>query len=152
MDAPEAFAEALWDHVTMDQEELSFKAGDIITVISMTSCDWWYGQVHDREGWFPAPFVRVSRFHFSCFLSFFTVAKLDRRILTLCSRHRLDISLKQRYKVVTKPRFMPPNYFSAIKQIVRMIDKYYCKNATHYRSKNFIWHLPTDLTRDSCII
>lgn len=67
MDAPEAFAEALWDHVTMDQEELSFKAGDIITVISMTSCDWWYGQVHDREGWFPAPFVRVSRFLLSPF-------------------------------------------------------------------------------------
>lgn len=59
MDAPEAFAEALWDHVTMDPEELSFKAGDIITVISMTSCDWWFGQVHDRVGWFPAPFVRV---------------------------------------------------------------------------------------------
>ena len=61
MDVPEAFAEALWDHVTMDPEELSFHAGDIITVLTMTSCDWWFGQVGDRVGWFPAPFVRVSR-------------------------------------------------------------------------------------------
>ena len=60
MDVPEAFAEALWDHVTMDPEELSFEAGDIITVLTMTSCDWWFGQVGDRVGWFPAPFVRVS--------------------------------------------------------------------------------------------
>ncbi|KAK3734362.1 hypothetical protein QZH41_016665 [Actinostola sp. cb2023] len=59
MDVPEAFAEALWDHVTMDPEELSFKAGDIITVISMTNIDWWFGQVGEMVGWFPAPFVRV---------------------------------------------------------------------------------------------
>lgn len=59
MDVPEAFAEALWDHVTMDPEELSFQAGDIITVLTMTSCDWWFGQVGDLVGWFPAPFVRV---------------------------------------------------------------------------------------------
>ncbi|XP_022797660.1 uncharacterized protein LOC111335916 isoform X2 [Stylophora pistillata] len=59
MDVPEAFAEALWDHVTMDPEELSFQVGDIITVLTMTSCDWWFGQVGDRVGWFPAPFVRV---------------------------------------------------------------------------------------------
>lgn len=62
MDVPEAFAEALWDHVTMDPEELSFKAGDIITVISMTNIDWWFGQVGELVGWFPAPFVRVSHF------------------------------------------------------------------------------------------
>lgn len=60
MDVPEAYAEALWDHVTMDPEELSFKAGDIITVISMTNIDWWFGQVGELMGWFPAPFVRVS--------------------------------------------------------------------------------------------
>ncbi|KAJ7324048.1 Rho guanine nucleotide exchange factor 4, partial [Desmophyllum pertusum] len=59
MDVPEAFAEALWDHVTMDPEELSFQAGDIITVLTMTSVEWWFGQVGDRIGWFPAPFVRV---------------------------------------------------------------------------------------------
>ena len=61
MEVPEAFAEALWDHVTMDPEELSFQAGDIITVLTMTSCDWWFGQVGDQVGWFPAPFVRVSK-------------------------------------------------------------------------------------------
>lgn len=62
MDVPEAFAEALWDHVTMDPEELSFKAGDIITVISMTNIDWWFGQVGEMVGWFPAPFVRVRSY------------------------------------------------------------------------------------------
>ncbi|ELW62184.1 Rho guanine nucleotide exchange factor 4 [Tupaia chinensis] len=51
-------AEALWDHVTMDDQELGFKAGDVIEVMDATNREWWWGRVADGEGWFPASFVR----------------------------------------------------------------------------------------------
>lgn len=53
-------AEALWDHVTMDDQELGFKAGDVIEVMDATNREWWWGRVADGEGWFPASFVRVG--------------------------------------------------------------------------------------------
>ncbi|XP_064615813.1 LOW QUALITY PROTEIN: uncharacterized protein LOC135479839 [Liolophura sinensis] len=53
------YAEALWDHVTMDPEELGFRAGDVIEVTDTADKDWWWGAVDDREGWFPAAFVRL---------------------------------------------------------------------------------------------
>lgn len=53
-------AEALWDHVTMDEQELGFKAGDVIQVLEASHKDWWWGRSADREAWFPASFVRVS--------------------------------------------------------------------------------------------
>uniref|UniRef100_A0A673FZ75 Rho guanine nucleotide exchange factor 4-like n=1 Tax=Sinocyclocheilus rhinocerous TaxID=307959 RepID=A0A673FZ75_9TELE len=53
-------AEALWDHVTMDDQELGFKAGDVIEVVDATNKEWWWGRVLDSEGWFPASFVRVK--------------------------------------------------------------------------------------------
>ncbi|XP_010601433.2 rho guanine nucleotide exchange factor 4 isoform X1 [Fukomys damarensis] len=52
-------AEALWDHVTMDDQELGFKAGDVIEVMDATNREWWWGRVTDGEGWFPASFVRL---------------------------------------------------------------------------------------------
>ncbi|XP_045597762.1 spermatogenesis-associated protein 13 isoform X2 [Procambarus clarkii] len=53
------YAEALWDHVTLDSEELVFKAGDLITVIDSSDKDWWWGRISHRVGWFPAAFVRI---------------------------------------------------------------------------------------------
>ena len=44
----------------MDQEELGFRAGDVIEVTDQADKDWWWGQIHKYEGWFPAAFVRVS--------------------------------------------------------------------------------------------
>lgn len=55
-------AEAVWDHVTMANRELAFKAGDVIKVLDASNKDWWWGQIDDEEGWFPASFVRVSDF------------------------------------------------------------------------------------------
>ncbi|KAM9674682.1 spermatogenesis-associated protein 13 isoform 3-T3 [Dama dama] len=52
-------AEALWDHVTMDEQELGFKAGDVIQVLEASHKDWWWGRSADREAWFPASFVRL---------------------------------------------------------------------------------------------
>lgn len=51
--------EALWDHVTMDEQERGFKAGDAIQVLEAAQGLRW-GRSADREAWFPASFVRVS--------------------------------------------------------------------------------------------
>ncbi|XP_071949322.1 uncharacterized protein [Antedon mediterranea] len=53
------YGEALWDHVTMDEDELAFKAGDVIGVTDLQDKEWWWGEVDDQEGWFPASFVRI---------------------------------------------------------------------------------------------
>ncbi|KAG1954254.1 spermatogenesis-associated protein [Pimephales promelas] len=53
------YAEALWDHVTMEEQELAFKAGEVIRVLDVREQDWWWGMVGDREAWFPSSFVRV---------------------------------------------------------------------------------------------
>uniref|UniRef100_A0AAX7UWM8 Spermatogenesis associated 13 n=1 Tax=Astatotilapia calliptera TaxID=8154 RepID=A0AAX7UWM8_ASTCA len=52
------YAEALWDHVTMEEQELAFKAGDVIRVLEASHKDWWWGRGADREAWFPSSFVR----------------------------------------------------------------------------------------------
>ncbi|XP_014778007.1 uncharacterized protein LOC106874706 isoform X4 [Octopus bimaculoides] len=53
------YAEALWDHVTMDPDELAFRAGEVIKVTDMIDKDWWWGILEDKDGWFPANFVRL---------------------------------------------------------------------------------------------
>ncbi|KAL1006498.1 hypothetical protein UPYG_G00073140 [Umbra pygmaea] len=53
------YAEALWDHVTMEDQELAFKAGDVIRVLEASHKDWWWGVGADQEAWFPSSFVRV---------------------------------------------------------------------------------------------
>ncbi|XP_070708873.1 myosin-M heavy chain isoform X1 [Pempheris klunzingeri] len=53
------YAEALWDHVTMEEQELAFKAGDVIRVLEASHKDWWWGRGPDKEAWFPSSFVRV---------------------------------------------------------------------------------------------
>ncbi|XP_041055887.1 uncharacterized protein LOC121284462 isoform X1 [Carcharodon carcharias] len=53
------YAEALWDHVTMDDQELGFKAGEVIRVLDASNKEWWWGMIEDKEAWFPASFVRL---------------------------------------------------------------------------------------------
>jgi SH3 domain len=54
-------AEAVLDHVTIEPDELDFRAGDEISVInSVSDRDWWWGQTATATGWFPAAFVVVS--------------------------------------------------------------------------------------------
>jgi Variant SH3 domain len=57
---PTFHAEAVWDHVTVEPDELGFRAGDEIEVINMSDRDWWWGQTSSAAGWFPASFVNVS--------------------------------------------------------------------------------------------
>ncbi|KDQ95466.1 Spermatogenesis-associated protein 13 [Zootermopsis nevadensis] len=52
-------AEAVWDHVAMEPEELAFRAGDVIEVLDTMDRDWWWGSRCEESGWFPAAFVRL---------------------------------------------------------------------------------------------
>ncbi|XP_024879180.1 rho guanine nucleotide exchange factor 4-like isoform X3 [Temnothorax curvispinosus] len=52
-------AEAVWDHVAMEPEELAFRAGDVIDVLDTLDRDWWWGSCRGEHGWFPAAFVRL---------------------------------------------------------------------------------------------
>ena len=54
------YAEALWDHVTMGEQELAFEAGNVIRVLDASHEDWWWGRRAEQEAWFPSTFVRVS--------------------------------------------------------------------------------------------
>lgn len=54
------YAEALWDHETLDSEELPFQSGDVIEVTDTSDQDWWWGTKDGLSGWFPSAFVRVS--------------------------------------------------------------------------------------------
>ncbi|XP_044730841.1 uncharacterized protein LOC123293913 [Chrysoperla carnea] len=52
-------AEAVWDHIAMESEELAFRAGDVIEVLETVDKDWWWGATNGSVGWFPAAFVRL---------------------------------------------------------------------------------------------
>ncbi|XP_056155008.1 spermatogenesis-associated protein 13 isoform X2 [Lampris incognitus] len=43
----------------MGEQELAFKAGDVIRVLDASHKDWWWGRGADKEAWFPSSFVRV---------------------------------------------------------------------------------------------
>ncbi|KIY63533.1 SH3-domain-containing protein [Cylindrobasidium torrendii FP15055 ss-10] len=52
-------AKALWDYNAdgSDGDDLSFSAGDIITIVKEDDEDWWTGEIHGRRGLFPTNYV-----------------------------------------------------------------------------------------------
>lgn len=52
-------AEAVFDHVAFEAEELAFRAGDLIEVLETANREWWWGSTGGKSGWFPAQFVRL---------------------------------------------------------------------------------------------
>lgn len=53
-------AEAVFDHVAIDADELGFRAGDVIEVLETNNREWWWGSTtNGKTGWFPAQFVRL---------------------------------------------------------------------------------------------
>eukprot|EP01090_Pellita_catalonica_P015572 TRINITY_DN4247_c0_g1_i1.p1 TRINITY_DN4247_c0_g1~~TRINITY_DN4247_c0_g1_i1.p1 ORF type:complete len:720 (-),score=136.68 TRINITY_DN4247_c0_g1_i1:60-2099(-) len=51
------YVKALYDFVPENADELEFKAGAVVQVISKESADWWTGKYQNRTGIFPANFV-----------------------------------------------------------------------------------------------
>ncbi|EJD06422.1 uncharacterized protein FOMMEDRAFT_138398 [Fomitiporia mediterranea MF3/22] len=52
-------ARALWDYNEngSDPNDLSFRAGDIIDIVSETNADWWTGRINNKQGLFPSNYV-----------------------------------------------------------------------------------------------
>jgi len=50
-------AKALYEYAAIEDVELSFKAGDVITVISEDSSGWWEGSLNGKVGLFPANYA-----------------------------------------------------------------------------------------------
>uniref|UniRef100_A0A0N4ZRK8 SH3 domain-containing protein n=1 Tax=Parastrongyloides trichosuri TaxID=131310 RepID=A0A0N4ZRK8_PARTI len=58
-------AEAVWDHLASQPDELPFNIGDLITILDCNPNTpghngFWYGLSRDRTGWFPSSYVRVK--------------------------------------------------------------------------------------------
>ena len=58
---PLMYADALWDHVGIKPDELSFKVGNVIAILDMTDEQMWHGSIGEKNGWFLASFVRVRK-------------------------------------------------------------------------------------------
>ena len=50
-------ATALYDYVAGSEGELSFHAGDLVTIVEDASEEWFYGSCNGREGHFPKTYV-----------------------------------------------------------------------------------------------
>lgn len=48
------FMQALYDYNPDDKKELSFRANDLIQVITQLECGWWDGAINGVRGWFPS--------------------------------------------------------------------------------------------------
>lgn len=59
-EVPVILAEAVWDNIAMEPEELAFRAGDVINVLETVHQNWWWGACRGEHGWFPAASVRVT--------------------------------------------------------------------------------------------
>lgn len=49
---------AEYDYDAKDDDELSFKEGDILTIVKMESDGWCTGRLRGKNGLFPASFVK----------------------------------------------------------------------------------------------
>ncbi|KAJ3041204.1 hypothetical protein HDV00_009742 [Rhizophlyctis rosea] len=56
-----AQAVALYDYDAAEENEVTFREGDIITGISMVSDDWWQGYVNGKWGLFPGNYVELKQ-------------------------------------------------------------------------------------------
>lgn len=48
---------AIWAYEARDVDELSFQAGELLTVVSKDSSGWWKGKLRGKEGLFPGNYV-----------------------------------------------------------------------------------------------
>ncbi|ORX46254.1 hypothetical protein BCR32DRAFT_201172, partial [Anaeromyces robustus] len=51
---------ALYDYDAQEDNEISFKEGDIITKLNFITDDWWEGVVNGKCGLFPGNYVEIN--------------------------------------------------------------------------------------------
>ncbi|KAJ3015445.1 UNVERIFIED_CONTAM: guanine nucleotide exchange factor 9, partial [Siphonaria sp. JEL0065] len=54
-------AVALWDYAAVEDNELSFRAGDVVEVLDLCNEDWFEGSLNNKTGYFPANRVRLLK-------------------------------------------------------------------------------------------
>lgn len=59
LDVSKPCAVALYDYTTNESGDLSFRAGDVVTLVHEVNDEWLYGVIDDREGLFPQNFVDI---------------------------------------------------------------------------------------------
>ena len=50
---------ASYDYDAADENELSFREGDVIELISQAPDGWWYGSLSGKQGLFPSNYVKL---------------------------------------------------------------------------------------------
>lgn len=70
---------ALWDYEAQNDDELSFREGDAITILRRqddTETEWWWARLNDQEGYVPRNLlgVRIRGFMLMLLLGFVGVA------------------------------------------------------------------------------
>ncbi|KAJ3109449.1 Rho GTPase-activating protein 15 [Phlyctochytrium planicorne] len=50
---------ALWDYTAFEDNEISFKAGDLVEIVELCNEDWYEGKVGTMRGYFPANRVQI---------------------------------------------------------------------------------------------
>jgi len=58
MDSKRLSVKALYDHEAEEEDELNFKAGDIVEVVEKLEGGWWRGSCRGKEGLFPSNYVK----------------------------------------------------------------------------------------------
>ncbi|KAJ3327002.1 Rho GTPase-activating protein 27 [Blyttiomyces sp. JEL0837] len=52
-------ARALWDYAAIEDNEISFRAGDVIDVLELCNDDWYEGRINGTVGYFPANRIEI---------------------------------------------------------------------------------------------
>lgn len=55
--SPEQFCRAQFDYEAQGDQEISFKAGDLIKRLFEEDDTWWFGEINGKKGMFPKDFV-----------------------------------------------------------------------------------------------
>ena len=58
-EVPTLLATALYDFAATDATHVSFKAGTTLLVVRNDNAQWWFGEVGDQRGWFPASYAQL---------------------------------------------------------------------------------------------
>lgn len=62
---------ALWDYEAQSADELSFREGDALTVMSRrdeSETEWWWARLNDKEGYVPRNLLGVGQLYIHSFI------------------------------------------------------------------------------------